>query len=579
MIRLLNIILLFQLILPVDNIVLTDTSHIDIQSILNFESLSQKHTSKAEKIDYYEDVSISIYDKTLNLEKYTKEMIIEYTSLINSLEDRLNIENTSISYNLGAPIIDIHYKQISRNRKNIKNNFHLNQAKSLKEQYLKLIRYYYRTIDLCEKRIDNLLSMLDKSSLDRLIEDITIEKHLIVMNFNNVANNEKFENLTSVFPDMIIKRYKSRKDVQVNHSGKIEPDLRKIQSLDNKIDKYLIDGDFFVDGYSITVNLKVYDVNNWTLLKSDILKCDIRDLDCIYDDFLWKLKNIVDPILNYELYDDFSDNQKKTISKLKLDSIDISKRNENLFAPLLEDFAVQKDYSFDIKYKDLEIGQAQGLETQTFDLSKHPNGILTRMELQKNLFEKLNVFFDDPYKIDIGNLNMNLNDTDPSYVNLDVEITFNIDKRAFEKNIKKMPYNNLKSSKKSHIFEFLNDNYLFESKFINDLNKHDKELFPVLFFTNKNGDIQKIIIDSWDVKYDKILFGDYDVERQNKFVQMFSIINNNNNVQVNLSSKKQNINYKVVMPVSVLDNYTQLTVKVFTRQDLDMYLPINELGF
>ena len=579
MIRLLNIILLFQLILPVDNVVLTDTSHVDIQSILNFESLSQKYTSKAEKIDYYEDVSISIYDKTLNLEKYTKEMVIEYTSLINSLEDRLNIENTSISYNLGAPIIDIHYKQISRNRKNIKNNFHLTQAKSLKEQYLKLIRYYYRTIDLCEKRIDNLLSMLDKSSLDRLIEDITIEKHLIVMNFNNVANNEKFENLTSVFPDMIIKRYKGRKDVQVNHSGKIEPDLRKIQSLDNNIDKYLIDGDFFVDGYSITVNLKVYDVNNWVLLKSDMLKCDIRDLDCIYDNFLWKLKNIVDPILNYELYDDFSDNQKKTISKLKLDSIDISKRNENLFAPLLEDFAVQKDYSFDIKYKDLEIGQAQGLETQTFDLSKHPNGILTRRELQKNLFEKLNVFFDDPYKIDIGNLNMNLNDTDPSYVNLDVDITFNIDKRAFEKNIKKMPYNNLKSSKKSHIFEFLNDNYLFEPKFINDLNKHDKELFPVLFFTNKNGDIQKIIIDSWDVKYDKILFGDYDVERQNKFVQMFSIINNNNNVQVNLSSKKQNINYKVVMPVSVLDNYTQLTVKVFTRQDLDMYLPINELGF
>ena len=579
MIRLLNIILLFQLILPVDNVVLTDTSHIDIQSILNFESLSQKYTSKAEKIDYYEDVSISIYDKTLNLEKYTKEMIMEYTSLINSLEDRLNIETTSISYNLGAPIINIHYKQILRNRKNIKSNFHLIQAKSLKEQYLKLIRYYYRTIDLCEKRVNNLLSILDKSSLDRLIEDITIEKHLIVMNFNNVANNEKFDNLTSVFPDMIIKRYKGRKDVQVNHSGKIEPDLRKIQSLDDNIDKYLIDGDFFVDGYSITVNLKVYDVNNWVLLKSDMLKCDIRDLDCIYDNFLWKLKNIVDPILNYELYEDFSDNQKKTISKLKLDSIDISKRNENLFAPLLEDFAVQKDYSFDIKYKDLEIGQAQGLETQTFDLSKHPNGILTRRELQKNLFEKLNVFFDDPYKIDIGNLNMNLNDTDPSYVNLDVDITFNIDKRAFEKNIKKMPYNNLKSSKKSHIFEFLNDNYLFEPKFINDLNKHDKELFPVLFFTNKNGDIQKIIIDSWDVKYDKILFGDYDVERQNKFVQMFSIINNNNNVQVNLSSNKQNINYKVVMPVSVLDNYTQLTVKVFTRQDLDMYLPINELGF
>jgi len=33
------------------------------------------------------------------------------------------------------------------------------------------------------------------------------------------------------------------------------------------------------------------------------------------------------------------------------------------------------------------------------------------------------------------------------------------------------------------------------------------------------------------------------------------------------------------MPISVLDNYTQLTVKIFRRSDLDAYLPINELKF
>ena len=75
------------------------------------------------------------------------------------------------------------------------------------------------------------------------------------------------------------------------------------------------------------------------------------------------------------------------------------------------------------------------------------------------------------------------------------------------------------------------------------------------------------------------MFGDYDVERQNKFVQMFSVIKDDSDIQINLSSKKQTIDYMVVMPVSILNNYTQLTVKVFTRQDLDNYLPINELGF
>ena len=60
---------------------------------------------------------------------------------------------------------------------------------------------------------------------------------------------------------------------------------------------------------------------------------------------------------------------------------------------------------------------------------------------------------------------------------------------------------------------------------------------------------------------------------------MFSILNDNGDIQINLNSKKQTIDYKIIMPVSTLDNYTQLTVKVFTRDALDMYLPINELSF
>ena len=579
MIRLLNVILFLQFLISVENPILTDTLHNNIQSILNFENNAKEYSSKIDKVNYYEDVSITIYNKTLNLEKNTKDMILEYTSLINSLENRLKIKETSISYDLGAPFIRVHFKQIPINRKNIRNNLHFNQANTLKDQYLDLVRYYHKTIDICENRVDELLNMLDKTSLDRLIEDIIIEKHLIVMNFANINKNDKFDKLSTVFPDMIINRYKNRDDIQVNYSGKIDPDLRKIPQLNQDVDKYLIDGKFEIDGYDIKVTFKIYDVNSWVLLNSDILICDIRDLDCIYDNFLWKLKNTIDPIVNFENYSDFKNDDKKIISKVQLDSIAIIKRNDNLFAPILEDFAVQKDYSFDIMYKDLEIGQSESSKTQTFDLSKHPNGILTRKELQENLLKKVNNFLLNPYQIDIGKLDMNLNNLDASYVDLDISISYKINKRDFEKNIKKMPYNSLKSKTGSNTYEFLNENYLFDNNFSNMINKHDKELFPVLFFTNKEGNIQKIIIDSWDDRYDNIMFGDYDVERQNKFVQMFSVINDDGDIQINLSSKKQIIDYKVIMPVSILDNYTQVTVKVFNREDLDAYLPINELGF
>ena len=50
-------------------------------------------------------------------------------------------------------------------------------------------------------------------------------------------------------------------------------------------------------------------------------------------------------------------------------------------------------------------------------------------------------------------------------------------------------------------------------------------------------------------------------------------------MNLHIDSNKRKIDYKVTMPVSVLDNYTRLTVKIFTRKDLDDYLPVSELKF
>ena len=48
---------------------------------------------------------------------------------------------------------------------------------------------------------------------------------------------------------------------------------------------------------------------------------------------------------------------------------------------------------------------------------------------------------------------------------------------------------------------------------------------------------------------------------------------------LNIKEDSYTVYYKVIMPVSVLDNYTRLTIKIFTRSELDKYLPISELKF
>ncbi len=575
-----TIFFLFQAVFSASEYFLVDTLNSSVDSLLQYDQHSKKFSTKIEKVKFFNDISFSLYDKTLNLQENTQDILIQYSALINNLEERLNLQKTSISYSLGAPSIDVQFKQMPVDRKNLKNNTHYNQLESLKEQYLELARFHHQIIDVCEKRVDELLSLLDKNAFSGLFNDMVLNKNIIVMNFNNISNSEKYDRLTSVFPEMIINRYSNRDDVTVTYSGSIEPDLRKVILNDTQESvRFLIDGSFFVDGFEIKINFKVYDINDWSLKTNQDLVCDIRDINCVYDKFLWGLKTSVDPLVKFERYDDFNKDINQSINRVKLDSVYKSKRNQNLFEPILEDFAVQKDYSFDINYRDMGIKESESIKTQAFDLSKYPNGIQTRKELLDDLAQKLDNFLSNPYKIIIGELKMDLNKNDNSYVDLSVPITYSFKKRDFEKMIKKMPYNTLKSNNKFYTIEFLNDNYLFDSKTINSFNNHQNELFPVLFFANKEGNIQKIIIDSWDYKYDRLLFGDYDVERIDNFMQLYSIIKSDDNMHFNINKGELSIPYNITMPISVLDNYTQLTVKIFRRSDLDAYLPINELKF
>ena len=104
--------------------------------------------------------------------------------------------------------------------------------------------------------------------------------------------------------------------------------------------RLLIDGSFSLDGYQINVNFKVYNISDWSLKANKIISCDIRDLNCIYDKFLWEIKKNIDPLVNNRVYDDFSDDTKKILINDDIDGLLDNKKDDELFSVLLEDFVI-----------------------------------------------------------------------------------------------------------------------------------------------------------------------------------------------------------------------------------------------
>ena len=62
--------------------------------------------------------------------------------------------------------------------------------------YLKLVRYHDHIIVICENRISELLDLLDKTSIDKLYNDINLKQEKIINDIFNEMSNQENANST-----------------------------------------------------------------------------------------------------------------------------------------------------------------------------------------------------------------------------------------------------------------------------------------------------------------------------------------------------------------------------------------------
>jgi len=119
------------------------------------------------------------------------------------------------------------------------------------------------------------------------------------------------------------------------------------------------------------------------------------------------------------------------------------------------------------------------------------------------------------------------------------------------------------------ILQFPNSNFVFDDLLIEKLALMKYQLMPVIFFNNKIGGIQFIILDTWNNKYYHLELQKIFMLWENQFRPLFAITPGSDNIQLNLDVSSHEVMYHFSIPYEKIGDYTKVTVKFMKEEELD----------
>ena len=98
------------------------------------------------------------------------------------------------------------------------------------------------------------------------------------------------------------------------------------------------------------------------------------------------------------------------------------------------------------------------------------------------------------------------------------------------------------------------------------------QLMPVIYFNNKIGGIQFIILDSWNEKYNQLELQQIPMLLEDQFKPLFALTPGADHIQLNLDVSSQRVTYHFSIPYGQIGDYTKVTVKFMKEEELNELL-------
>jgi len=394
---------------------------------------------------------------------------------------------------------------------------------------------------------------------------------IYLMEFENQQNEFTNTRLTEALPDLIKENYKFREDIKVEYAGDIRPYIeQKEWSKEDPIKGLIINGRFQTINNEFFVEFEAYDIHSWKRLVKRQILCPVHDIICLHDGFLIAIEKSISPFLTDALDIDATISSLKQKPKKRSYRNDLDKRRESKNLDKSSDLneSLSNNFSGENR-KQGQYGNRYYREFNFKDISKDIN--FSKEQNTESLVTILDQFLTNPYDVIIGELSLIPDLERPGYMKGEIPINYSVRSALAQELFHNLPHEKI-MDEMGLIMQFPNSNFVFDDFLLDKLALMKYQLMPVIYFNNKIGGIQFIILDSWNEKYNQLELQQIPMLLEDQFKPLFALTPGVDHIQLNLDISSQRVTYQFSIPHEQIGDYTKVTVKFMKEEELDELL-------
>ena len=393
---------------------------------------------------------------------------------------------------------------------------------------------------------------------------------IYLMEFDNLKNDFTYSHMTEALPDLIRENYTFREDIKVEYAGNIIPYIEKYKgSEENSIKGLIINGSFQTINEEFYIEYEVYDSHSWKQLVKRQIFCPIHDLICVHDAFLISIESSISPFLvdkfDLEATIRALDREKKSILQDDQDSSHERAEVHNTLEPFDSQNKLDGEYDNQENY-----GNRYYRE---FNVKKLlPNKFPKYEKHSKKLVEIIEQILKEPYNVIIGDLSVELDPFNSDIITVELPVKYSIRDFLSQKFLRDIPYEKYLTDDGNVIFQFSNNDFIFDDGLMEKLALMQFQIMPVIFFDNKIGQPQFIILDSWNNNFEHLKPNKIAILFENQFKPLFALTPGTDIVQLTLNTGTLEAVYRFTIPYDKMGEYTKVTIKFMNGTELEEHI-------